>query len=114
MSTETIQWADGFLLVYSITDRQSFNYIKRIKQQLSEYKNANGGNNTSNSSLNNTLSVVGSIGGNNNGNAGFRENSNATGGGGGGNANSLSPIPIVLVGNKADMVHLRQISADEG
>ena len=26
--TDTILWADGFILVYSITDRNSFNYIR--------------------------------------------------------------------------------------
>ncbi|XP_037827657.1 ras-related and estrogen-regulated growth inhibitor-like, partial [Lucilia sericata] len=28
-ASELIQWADGLLLVYSITDRGSFNYIRR-------------------------------------------------------------------------------------
>lgn len=31
---DAIQWADGILLVYSITDRQSFNYIKRAKIEI--------------------------------------------------------------------------------
>ncbi|XP_048005618.1 ras-related and estrogen-regulated growth inhibitor [Leguminivora glycinivorella] len=54
------QWADGLCLVYSITDRQSFNFVRRAKQ-------------------------------------------------------SLQPdVPLTLVGNKADMVHLRQVSPDEG
>nr|ACZ26300.1 putative RAS-like protein [Mayetiola destructor] len=53
-------WADGILLVYSITDRQSFNYIKRAKIEIP------------------------------------------------------SDIPVSLVGNKVDMIHLRQVSADEG
>lgn len=57
---ESIQWADGVLLVYSITDRQSFNYIKRAKMEIQ------------------------------------------------------SDIPVSLVGNKVDMIHLRQVSADEG
>lgn len=57
---DAIQWADGILLVYSITDRQSFNYIKRAKIEIQ------------------------------------------------------SDIPVWLVGNKVDMVHLRQVSADEG
>lgn len=57
---DAIQWADGILLVYSITDRQSFNYIKRAKIEIQ------------------------------------------------------SDIQVWLVGNKVDMVHLRQVSADEG
>lgn len=57
---DAIQWADGILLVYSITDRESFNYIKRAKCELQ------------------------------------------------------SDIPVSLVGNKNDMIHLRQVSADEG
>lgn len=57
---EIAQWADGLFLVYSITDRESFNYVRRAKQ-------------------------------------------------------SLQPeIPLALVGNKADMVHLRQVSPEEG
>lgn len=57
--TESLNWADGCLLVYAITDRQSFNYIRRAKQVLCD-------------------------------------------------------TPLVLVGNKADMVHLRQVSTEEG
>ncbi|XP_047041024.1 ras-related and estrogen-regulated growth inhibitor [Helicoverpa zea] len=57
---DVAQWADGLFLVYSITDRESFNYVRRAKQ-------------------------------------------------------SLQPeIPLALVGNKADMVHLRQVSPEEG
>lgn len=55
-----ISWADGLLLVYSITDRTSFNFIRKTKNELN------------------------------------------------------SDIPVVLVGNKVDMVHLRQISTEEG
>ncbi|KAL1131008.1 hypothetical protein AAG570_012246 [Ranatra chinensis] len=56
---ETLNWADGCLLVYSITDRKSFNYVRRVKQALCD-------------------------------------------------------IPLALVGNKGDMVHLRQVSTEEG
>lgn len=60
-TTETInQWPDGILLLYSITDRHSFNYIKKIKAEFQ------------------------------------------------------SDIPVTLVGNKVDMIHLRQVSTDEG
>lgn len=91
VSLDTLHWADGFLLVYSITDRQSFNYVKRVKQQLNEYRN--GGMNT--------LSVGPS---NNNVHLALRDSGNT----------SPSPLPTVLVANKCDMVHLRQISTEEG
>uniref|UniRef100_A0A182X779 small monomeric GTPase n=1 Tax=Anopheles quadriannulatus TaxID=34691 RepID=A0A182X779_ANOQN len=58
--SETVQWADGLLLVYSITDRDSFNFIRRAKEELA------------------------------------------------------GDLPVALVGNKVDMVHLRQVSTDEG
>ncbi|KAI5640380.1 ras family domain-containing protein [Phthorimaea operculella] len=59
-NNDIASWADGLLLVYSITDRESFNYVRRARQ-------------------------------------------------------SLQPeIPLALVGNKADMVHLRQVSPEEG
>lgn len=57
---DAIQWADGILLIYSITDRQSFNHIKRVKLEAS------------------------------------------------------GDIPVSLVGNKVDMIHLRQVSSEEG
>eukprot|EP00095_Tigriopus_kingsejongensis_P009414 maker-scaffold143_size313727-snap-gene-1.29 protein:Tk09414 transcript:maker-scaffold143_size313727-snap-gene-1.29-mRNA-1 annotation:"ras-related and estrogen-regulated growth inhibitor-like" len=75
--TETILWADGFILVYSITDRGSFNYVKLVKQYISDVKQQN-------------YEKTG--------------NTNSTG----------SSIPIVLLGNKGDMVHLRQVATEEG
>uniref|UniRef100_A0A1Q3FQE2 small monomeric GTPase n=1 Tax=Culex tarsalis TaxID=7177 RepID=A0A1Q3FQE2_CULTA len=60
--SEVVQWADGLLLVYSITDRDSFNYIRRAKEDLP----------------------------------------------------CETTPPVALVGNKVDMVHLRQVSTDEG
>ncbi|XP_073974593.1 ras-related and estrogen-regulated growth inhibitor isoform X2 [Rhodnius prolixus] len=59
-SNDTLNWADGCLLVYAITDRISFNYIRRVRELMCEM------------------------------------------------------TPVVLVGNKGDMVHLRQVSTDEG
>ncbi|CAG2058924.1 unnamed protein product [Timema podura] len=59
-SSETLNWADGLLLVYAITDRRSFNYVRRVKQML------------------------------------------------------CCDVPLALVGNKGDMVHLRQVSTEEG
>lgn len=62
---ETLQWADGLLLVYSITDRGSFNFVRKAKEALAV-------------------------------------------------ADPEAAMPLALVGNKADMVHLRQVSTDEG
>jgi len=62
---ETLQWADGLLLVYSITDRNSFNFVRKAKEALAV-------------------------------------------------ADPEAAMPLALVGNKADMVHLRQVSAEEG
>lgn len=59
-TAEIVQWADGLLLVYSITDRYSFNYIRKAKADLH------------------------------------------------------SDTPVALVANKVDMVHLRQVSTEEG
>lgn len=64
-SMETLQWADGLLLVYSITDRNSFNFVRKAKEALAV-------------------------------------------------ADPEAAMPLALVGNKADMVHLRQVSAEEG
>lgn len=35
-SQETLHWADGLLLVYSITDRRSFAYVKRVARLLND------------------------------------------------------------------------------
>lgn len=64
-SMETLQWADGLLLVYSITDRGSFNFVRKAKEALAV-------------------------------------------------ADPEAAMPLALVGNKADMVHLRQVSTEEG
>ncbi|XP_033222964.1 ras-related and estrogen-regulated growth inhibitor isoform X2 [Belonocnema kinseyi] len=64
-TTETLQWADGWLLIYSITDRGSFNFVRKAKEALAV-------------------------------------------------ADPENAMPVALVGNKADMVHLRQVSTVEG
>lgn len=66
-SPEIMNWADGFVLVYAITDRESFNYIKQILQHIQDLKGSHG-----------------------------------------------KEVPMVLLGNKGDMVHLRQVSSEEG
>lgn len=90
---ETLTWADGFILVYSITDRNSFNYIKLVKQHIVDIRVAatmGASSSSSSNSLNNSLSTMA-------------------------NSSSLSvSTPLVLLGNKGDMVHLRQVAAEEG
>ena len=97
-TSETISWADGFLLVYSITDRQSFNWVKQCRLHICEKRNSmmglssrdrGGGISPPLTSSNTQISL-------------------------GGEVASTSGAPMVLVGNKADMVHLRQVSAEEG
>jgi len=66
-TSETMSWADGFVLVYSITDRASFNYIKQVWQHIQDLRGNHG-----------------------------------------------KEVPMVLLGNKGDMVHLRQVSSEEG
>lgn len=68
MPVESIQWADGFLLVYSILDRSSFEYVQRCKAYIAEVRGVN----------------------------------------------NIGSVPIVLLANKADMVHLRQVTHEEG
>jgi len=71
---EIIQWADGFLLVYSITDRPSFNYVKILRQHIYDTK---------------TLPKEYPQG-------------------------AAAQFPVVIIGNKSDLIHLRQVSTDEG
>ncbi|TRY73804.1 hypothetical protein TCAL_09123 [Tigriopus californicus] len=75
--SDTIIWADGFILVYSITDRGSFNYIKLVKQYIIDVR---------------------------------QQHYDKTG-----TTNSSGTFaPMVLLGNKGDMVHLRQVATEEG
>ncbi|XP_064490301.1 ras-related and estrogen-regulated growth inhibitor-like [Ornithodoros turicata] len=75
---DTLQWADGFMLVYSIVDRGSFKYVRQLRQHLLSTL----ANRTMNSSGNGTLPV--------------------------------GPPPVCIVANKADLIHLRQVSTEEG
>lgn len=68
---ETLQWADGFLLVYSIIDRESFTYVREVRQLIQNSRPASPGG-------------------------------------------TPAPCPIVIVANKADLIHLRQVSMEEG
>ncbi|KAG8440650.1 hypothetical protein GDO86_006410 [Hymenochirus boettgeri] len=63
-----MQWADGFVLVYSISDRASFDIICQIIQLIKSAKDCIG----------------------------------------------PEKLPIVIVGNKRDLHHLRTVSSEEG
>ncbi|XP_018026801.1 ras-related and estrogen-regulated growth inhibitor-like [Hyalella azteca] len=86
---EILSWADGLLLVYSITDRQSFDWVKRCRLHFTEQGTwplrLSGSSSPSLSPSPPPLDV----------------------------SPSTSP-PTLLLGNKADMVHLRQVSSEEG
>uniref|UniRef100_A0A6A7G3M8 small monomeric GTPase n=2 Tax=Hirondellea gigas TaxID=1518452 RepID=A0A6A7G3M8_9CRUS len=85
---ETLAWADGLLLVYSITDRHSFNWVKKCRVHFTEqgtWPTRSGGTSPSLTPSPPLMDVT----------------------------SSVNP-PMVLLGNKADMVHLRQVSAEEG
>lgn len=68
---ETLQWADGFLLVYSIIDRESFGYVREARQLIQSCRPASPGG-------------------------------------------TPAHCPTVIVANKADLIHLRQVSMEEG
>ncbi|KAF2367594.1 Small GTPase superfamily [Trinorchestia longiramus] len=88
-ASEVVSWADGLLLVYSITDRQSFDWVKRCRHSFSEL--GSWPPRLSGSCSPNLSPSPPPLDG----------------------SPSSSP-PTLLVGNKADMVHLRQVSSEEG
>ncbi|XP_075699373.1 ras-related and estrogen-regulated growth inhibitor-like protein [Rhinoderma darwinii] len=66
VSEEQLRWADGFILVYSICDRDSFNVVRQQLQRIRQLKKRHGS------------------------------------------------VPTIIVGNKRDLQHRRQISSEEG
>ncbi|RUS80045.1 hypothetical protein EGW08_012215 [Elysia chlorotica] len=62
---DVVRWADGFLMVYSVTARKTFDVMPETKRKLEEMKKA-------------------------------------------------AHVPVVLVGNKADLAHARQVNQEEG
>lgn len=88
---EVLQWADGFMLVYSIVDRSSFRYLRHLRQHLST-----------------TLPTL--------------QRSHTHQGSGGSSSpqqqtqqqHPVGPPPVCIVANKADLIHLRQVSTEEG
>ncbi|CAM1318433.1 Uncharacterised protein g6932 [Pycnogonum litorale] len=85
---DTVQWADGFMLVYSITDRKSFDTVKKLRQHI-----------------NDTKKMPGYIQQNNYGSG----NNNSS------SSSQMTPtVPVIIVANKSDLIHLRQVSTEEG
>lgn len=84
------QWirdGEGFVLVYSITSRNSYDRIPKFYKQVQRVKESHPGSPTSHSYLqpqfNNTPTYSG-------------------------------PVPVMLVGNKSDKHHEREVSSQEG
>ncbi|XP_037580946.1 ras-related and estrogen-regulated growth inhibitor [Dermacentor silvarum] len=91
---EILQWADGFMLVYSIVDRASFRYLGLLRRHL---------NNTL-PNLHRAATLSNSAGG-------------PAGAGGAPQQQAQQtpvPAPVCIVANKADLIHLRQVSTEEG
>ena len=90
------QWirdGEGFILVYSITSRASFNRIRKFHNQIQRVKDsASAGSPTSGSYLSPTFSSSMSFG----------------------NSQNNGPVPVMLVGNKSDRVTEREVSTQEG
>ena len=84
------QWirdGEGFVLVYSITNRHSFTRIQKFFSQVQRVKEfTNPSSPTNPSYLNQPMSPT----------------------------MSLGPAPVMLVGNKSDRHHEREVSAQEG
>lgn len=62
---DVLRWADGFMLVYSVTSRQSFNILAELRRKVEDTKRA-------------------------------------------------AHVPVIVVGNKADLAHYREVTQDEG
>uniref|UniRef100_A0A0B6Y7A4 small monomeric GTPase n=1 Tax=Arion vulgaris TaxID=1028688 RepID=A0A0B6Y7A4_9EUPU len=62
---DVVRWADGFILVYSVTSRKTFEVLSDVRRKVEDVKKA-------------------------------------------------SHVPVILLGNKADLAHVRQVSEDEG
>ena len=85
-SPETLNWADGVVLVYSITERGSFNFVKQVWNIFQVILS-----NSRSSYLLCHLSCSQDV-----------------------RSSQSKEVPMVLLGNKGDMVHLRQVSSEEG
>lgn len=85
------QWirdGEGFILVYSITSRQSFNRIRIFHNQVQRVKESgNPASPTASNYLSDSSGMNGSV---------------------------FVPVPVMLVGNKSDKTNEREISSQEG
>ncbi|KAL5009775.1 hypothetical protein ScPMuIL_012080 [Solemya velum] len=61
---DVLRWGDGFMLVYSVISRKSFDILQELRQKIEDAKKG-------------------------------------------------TNIPIIVVGNKSDMAHVRQVTKDE-
>lgn len=68
---EILQWADGFLMVYSIIDKSSFAYLMEARKHIIHRRPPSPGG-------------------------------------------THHLCPIVVVANKADLIHLRQVASEDG
>lgn len=62
---DVLRWGDGFMLVYSVVSRKSFDALQEVKRRIEDAKKG-------------------------------------------------SPAPILMVGNKCDLAHMRQVTKEEG
>ncbi|KAL8613643.1 hypothetical protein ACOMHN_029735 [Nucella lapillus] len=62
---DVLRWADGFMLVYSVTSRHSFQILAELRRKVEEAKRA-------------------------------------------------AHVPVIVVANKADLAHYREVTQDEG
>ncbi|WVQ75887.1 hypothetical protein IAR50_005521 [Cryptococcus sp. DSM 104548] len=100
------QWirdGEGFLIVYSITSRSTFERIERIVERVLRVKDEG--------SLNYNSPYGASPYGQQQSHYSPVSPTGPSAAGGGGAA---SRVPIVIVGNKKDMFHSREVSTDEG
>ncbi|XP_028566538.2 ras-related and estrogen-regulated growth inhibitor-like protein [Podarcis muralis] len=68
LNEKQLRWADGFVIVYSISDRASFHFARQQLQRIKQLKKRGG----------------------------------------------AEKVPVILVGNKRDLQHLRTVSSEEG
>ncbi|WRT64640.1 uncharacterized protein IL334_001574 [Kwoniella shivajii] len=107
------QWirdGEGFLIVYSITSRPTFERVERIVERVLRVKDES----HLSSPYSNHYPQSHPYGHQANSPTSQRGGGFGSGGGGGGGGGGGSRTPIVIVGNKKDQYHSREVSTDEG
>lgn len=100
---EEIQRADGFVIVYSITDRSSYTFaLEALETITSHYNSHNGANLASQNSLSTS------------GTSSSSSNSSSTTSSPNASPQPKASCPILLVANKNDLEHLRTVEKVEG